>query len=90
MHNEWIDRKQVQDMFTLTTKQFGRIMRNIKRRHPREFWIWRKQLENNKTKVYIKQECVDWLKEVYFNKEEHYLTSEIRFYNCHLRYLIEY
>ena len=30
--------------------------------------------------VYIKQECVEWLKEVYFNKEEHYLTLEIKFY----------
>ena len=36
--------------------------------------------ENNKEKVYIKQECVEWLKEVYFNKEEHYLTLEIEFY----------
>lgn len=51
----------------------------LERRHPLEFWIKRIK-ENNKEKVYIKQECVEWLKEVYFNKEEHYLTSEIRFY----------
>ena len=37
-------------------------------------------IEGLKEKVYIKQECVEWLKEVYFNKEEHYLTLEIEFY----------
>lgn len=79
MCEELIDRKQVQEMFSLTTKQFGRIMRNIERRHPLDSWIKRIK-ENNKERVYIKQECVDWLKEVYFNKEEHYLISEIRFY----------
>ena len=36
--------------------------------------------ENNKEKVYIQQECVEWLKEVYLNKEEHYLILEIEFY----------
>ena len=36
MSNELIDRKQVQEMLSLTTKQFGRIMRNIERRHPLE------------------------------------------------------
>lgn len=79
MSNELIDRKQVQEMFSLTTKQFGRIMRNIERRHPLESWIKRIK-ENNKEKLYIKQECVEWLKEVYFNKEEHCLTLEIEFY----------
>ena len=79
MSNELIDRKQVQEMFSLTTKQFGRIIRNIERRHSLESWIKRIK-ENNKEKIYIKQECVEWLKEVYFNKEEHYLTLEIEFY----------
>ena len=50
--------KQVQEMFLLTTKQFGRIMRNIEKRHPLESWIKRIK-ENNKEKVYIKQECVE-------------------------------
>lgn len=54
-------------------------MRNIKWRHHLEFWIKREK-EGNREKAYIKQECVEWLKEVYFNKEEHYLTSEIKFY----------
>ena len=29
MIEELIDRKQVQEMFSLTTKQFGRVMKNI-------------------------------------------------------------
>lgn len=79
MSEKLIDRKQVQEMFSLTTKQFGRVMRNIERRHPLESWIKRIK-ENDKEKVYIKQECVEWLKEVYFNKEEHYLALKIEFY----------
>ena len=80
MCEELIDRKQVQEMFSLTTKQFGRVMRNIKRRHKHDYFLWVKRDKNKKTKLYINQECIEWLKEVYFNKEEHYLTSEIRFY----------
>lgn len=56
MIEELIARKQVQEMFLLTTKQFGRIMRNIEKRHPLESWIKRIK-ENNKEKVYLKQEC---------------------------------
>ena len=55
-------------MFSLTTKQFGRIMRNIERRHPLESWIKRIK-ENNKEKIYIKQECVEWLHENYFRRD---------------------
>ena len=43
MIEKLIDRKQVQEMFSLTTKQFGRIMRNIERRHPFEYWIERRK-----------------------------------------------
>lgn len=80
MNEEWIERKIVQEMFLLTTKQFGRIIRNIKRRHKYDCWLWIKCDKNSKSKMYIKQECIDWLKDVYFNKEIHYLTSEINFY----------
>jgi len=80
MSEEWLERKVVQEMFSLTTKQFGRVMRNIKRRHEHDYYLWIKRDKDKKTKMYVNQECVDWLEEVYFNKEEHYLTSEIRFY----------
>jgi len=80
VNDGWIERKEVQEMFSLTTKQFGRVMKNIKRRHEHDYCLWIKIDKDRKTKMYVNQECVDWLKEVYFNKEEHYLTSEIRFY----------
>ncbi len=32
MNDEWIERKDVKEMFSLTTKQFGRVIRNIKKR----------------------------------------------------------
>lgn len=54
MNEEWIDRKFIQEMFSLTTKQFGRVMRNIERRHPLESWIKRIK-ENNKEKVFMKK-----------------------------------
>ena len=80
MNDEWIERKEIQEMFLLSRKQFGRVVRNIKRRHKYDYYLWIKRDKDKKTKMYVNQECVDWLKEVYFNKEEHYLTSEIRFY----------
>lgn len=80
MNDEWIERKDVQEMFSLTTKQFGRVMRNIKKRHEHDYYLWIRRDKDKKTKVYVSRECIDWLSEVYFNKKEHYLTAEIRFY----------
>lgn len=80
MIEEWIDRKDVQEIFSLTTKQFGRVLRNIKRRHKYDYCLWTKKDADNKSKMYINKECVEWLRKVYFNKEVHYLTSEIEFY----------
>ena len=80
MSEEWIERKVVQEIFSLTTKQFGRVMRNIKRKHECDYYLWIKRGKNKKTKMYVNQECVEWLKEVCFNKEEHYLTYKVRFY----------
>lgn len=80
MNQEWIERKDVQEMFSLTTKQFGRVLRNIKRRHKYDYYLWIDRDKDNKSKMYINNECVDWLRKVYFNKEVHYLTSEIEFY----------
>ena len=91
MNQEWIERKDVQEMFSLTTKQFGRVLRNIKRRHKYDYYLWIDRDKDNKSKMYINNECVDWLRKVYFNKEVHYLTSEIEFYkekifNVHFNY----
>lgn len=80
MNEEWIDRKDVQKIFSLTTKQFGRVLRNIKRRHKYDYCLWTKKDKDNKSKMYINKEFVEWLRKVYFNKEAHCLISEIEFY----------
>lgn len=80
MNQEWIEREVVQEMFLLTTKQFGGVLRNIKRRHKYDYYLWINGDKDNKSKMYINKECVEWLRKVYFNKEVHYLTSEIEFY----------
>lgn len=40
MNDDWIDRKAVQAMSSLTTKQFGMVMRNIKQRHEHDYYLW--------------------------------------------------
>ena len=54
-------------------------MRNIKRRHEHDYYSWIKKDKDKKSKMYINKECVEWLRKVYFNKEVHYLISEIEF-----------
>ena len=52
MSEEWLERKVVQEMFSLTTKQFGRVMRNIKRRHEYDYYLW---IKSDKDKT---QKCM--------------------------------
>ena len=82
MSEEWLERKEVQNMFLLTTKQFGRVLGNIKRRHMYDYLLWINRDKITESKMYINKECVEWLRKVYFNKEVHYLISEIEFYKA--------
>lgn len=66
--------------FNLNEKQFKRIETKMIKRHPLEFWIDERLLPNGYTMVYIKLEFIEWLKEVYFNKEKYYLDAEIEFF----------
>ena len=50
MSKEWLERKVVQEMFSLTTKQFGRVMRNIKRKHEHDYYFWIKKIKIRKQK----------------------------------------
>lgn len=59
MSEEWIERKDVQDIFLLTAKQFGRVLKNIKRRHKYYYCLWIKKDKDNKSKMYINKECVE-------------------------------
>ena len=66
--------------FNLNEKQFKRIEKKMIKRHSLEFWIDERLLQNGYTMVYIKLEFIEWLKEVYFNKEKYYLDAEIDFF----------
>ena len=62
----------MQEIFSLTTKQFGRVLGNIKRRHKYDYWIWIEKDRDNKSKMYINKECVEWLKK--FTSTKKYIT----------------
>lgn len=58
MSEEWLERKEVQNMFLLTTKQFGRVLGNIKRRHMYDYLLWINRDKITESKMYINKECV--------------------------------
>lgn len=66
--------------FNLNDKQFKKIEKKMIKRHPLEFWIDERIAQNGRKVVYIKLEFVEWLKEVYFNKDKYYLDAEIKFF----------
>lgn len=66
--------------FNLNEKQFKRIEKKMIKRHPLEFWIDERIAHNGQIVIYIKLEFIEWLKEVYFNKEKYYLDAEIEFF----------
>lgn len=66
--------------FNLNEKQFKMIKKKMIKRHPLEFWIDERIAHNGQTVIYIKLEFIEWLKEVYFNKDKYYLDAEIEFF----------
>lgn len=66
--------------FNLNEKQFKRLEKKMIKRHPLEYWIQERITPNGCKVVYIKIEFIEWLKEVYFNKDKYYLDAEIEFF----------
>ena len=66
---------RVQQKFNLTNKQIDTVFKNIKKRHPLEVWIQKRIASNGEKVEYIKLECIEWLNEVYFNKDKYYLDA---------------
>lgn len=50
------------------------------KRHILEDWFFVRSANNNQKTMYISNEGLDWLKEVYFNKDGYYLDLEITFF----------
>lgn len=50
------------------------------KRHILEEWFFVRSANNNQKTMYISNEGLDWLKEVYFNKNGYYLDLDIAFF----------
>lgn len=50
------------------------------KRHILEDWFFVRSANNNQKTMYISNEGLDWLKEVYFNKDGYYLDLDITFF----------
>lgn len=80
MEFKLLDKYRVQSNLYITEKQLDLAIKRMEKRHPLENWVI-KYIANNGQKVcYIKLEFYEWLKEVYFNRDEYYLDTEIRFF----------
>lgn len=71
---------RVQQNFSITEKQLDMAIKRMTKRHPLESWVNERIANNGDRVVYLKLEFVEWLKEVYFNKDEYYLDSDIKFF----------
>ena len=71
---------RVQQNLNLNDEQFENVMKKMKRRHPLESWVQKRIASNGEKVEYIKLECIEWLNEVYFNKNKFYLDAEIEFF----------
>lgn len=70
---------RVQKRFSITEKEMDLAIKRMIKRHPLEDWIEIRYAVNGEKNIYLKQEFVCWLEEVYFN-EKYYLDVDIEFF----------
>lgn len=75
-----VEKWRVQKDLNLTEVQLEKIIHRMIKRHPLENWVITRRANNGEKVVYLKLEFVNWLKEVYFNKEKYYLDLDIDFF----------
>ena len=80
MNKKFQDRWYVERDLHLTHKQLDRAIQKMKKRHPKENWIYVWRPANNQVTEYCSLEFVEWLKEVYLVKNIYYIDLEIAFY----------
>lgn len=71
---------RVQEKFSLTEDQLDLAIHRMIKRHPYEKWVQTRIAINDEKVVYLKLEFINWLEEVYLNKEKYYLDAEIDFF----------
>ncbi len=74
-----LEKWRVQKNFSLTEEQLDLAIKRMMKRHPSEYWVINRIAKNGKKVCYLKLEFVNWLSEVYFNKE-YYLDTDIKFF----------
>lgn len=80
MEFKMMDKWHVQKKFNLNDDQFYNVVKRTIKRHPLEPWVQDRIAQNGQRVVYIKLEYVEWLSEVYFNKDKYYLDADIDFF----------
>lgn len=75
-----MEKWRVLQKFKISEKQYKRLVKRLKRRHPNERWIDEHFAQNGERVVYLKLEFVEWIEEVYFNNNIFYLDAEINFF----------
>ena len=69
----------VQRKLGVSEKQLNRAIKVMEKFHYFENWIYYKLGPSSDLIVFLNLEFVDWLKQVYFNKQGFYLDREINF-----------
>lgn len=75
-----MEKWRVQKRFGINDSQYEKIVKRVVKRHPNEYWIYKKIALNGEKVEYLKLEFVEWLDDVYFNKDKYYLDAEIDFF----------
>ena len=75
-----MEKWRVMQMYNMSERQYKRLEARIIKRHLNEDWIIKYLASNGEWVTYLKLELVEWLKNVYFNREKFYLDAEIDFF----------
>lgn len=74
-----LEKWRVQKELCISEDRLDLAIKRMTKRHPLEEWVQEKVASNGELVTYLKLEFVNWLKEVYYQKE-FYLDAEIRFF----------
>lgn len=89
MAKKFQDKLYVKEELSLTEKQLDRIVKKMKERHPLENWFFVRKALNGEETTYFNRQFVRWIKEVYLNKSNDYLTLEIQFFEKEIKLICE-
>lgn len=80
MEFKWKDNYYTLKKYNLTYDDLKKIIKKIYKRHPLEDWTYLRHPLNDQICLYLNLEFVEYLEEVYFNKNGYYLDLEITFF----------